>query len=217
MKELIRFRQFLTEGKINEERKGQDKLDALEAALTDQHAKNVISSGRFTTIDTFGNGEDVTPLKNVTKELEKELEYLKNNDMVDTDEYDDASDDLKAAQEIAQVVKKMGGKIAYGGDGLMYVYSVNSEGDLLGQAVAEGQINENLSQNLIKVYEDEIESLMASDEDDVVPALRMGIALLQRGEDPSKVNMATAKKVAQIQGEFDFDEFARIYMDKAQG
>jgi len=83
--------------------------------------------------------------------------------------------------------------------------------------LAEGQINENLSQNLIKVYEDEIESLMASGEDDVVPALRMGIALLQRGEDPSKVNMATAKKVAQIQGEFDFDEFARIYMDKAQG
>ena len=83
--------------------------------------------------------------------------------------------------------------------------------------LAEGQLDENLSQNLIKVYEDEIESLMASDEDDVVPALRMGIALLQRGEDPSKVNMATAKKVAQIQGEFDFDEFARIYMDKAQG
>ena len=85
------------------------------------------------------------------------------------------------------------------------------------QFLAKGQINENLSQKLIKVYEDEIESLMASDEDDVVPALRMGIALLQRGEDPSKVNMATAKKVAQIQGEFDFDEFARIYMDKAQG
>ena len=83
--------------------------------------------------------------------------------------------------------------------------------------LAEGQLDENLSQNLIKVYKDEIESLMASDEDDVVPALRMGIALLQRGEDPSKVNMATAKKVAQIQGEFDFDEFARIYMDKAQG
>ena len=138
MKELIRFRQFLTEGKINEERKGQDKLDDLEAALTDQHAKNVISSGRFTTIDTFGNGEDVTPLKNVTKELEKELEYLKNNDMVDTDEYDDASDDLEAAQEIAQAVKKTGGEVAYGGDGLMYVYSVNSKGDLLGQAVAEG-------------------------------------------------------------------------------
>ena len=123
--------------KMNEERKGQDKLDALKAALTDQHAKDVISGGRFTTIDTFGSGEDVTPLKNVTKELEKELEYLKNNDMVDTDEYDDASDDLEAAQEIAQVVKKMGGKVAYGGDGLMYVYSVNSEGDLLGQAVAE--------------------------------------------------------------------------------
>ena len=83
--------------------------------------------------------------------------------------------------------------------------------------LAEGQLDENLSQNLIKVYEDEIESLMASDENDVVPALKMGIALLQRGEDPSKVNMATAKKVAQIQGEFDFDEFARIYMDKAQG
>ena len=83
--------------------------------------------------------------------------------------------------------------------------------------LAEGQLDENLSQNLIKVYKDEIESLMASDENDVVPALKMGIALLQRGEDPSKVNMATAKKVAQIQGEFDFDEFARIYMDKAQG
>ena len=142
MKELQRFRQFLAEGKINEERKGQDKLDALKTALTDQHAKDVISSGRFTTIDTFGNGEDVTPLKNVTKELEEELEYLKNNDRVDTDEYDDASDDLEAAKEIAQVVKKMGGKVAYGGDGLMYVYSVNSKGDLLGQAVAEGQLNE---------------------------------------------------------------------------
>ena len=82
--------------------------------------------------------------------------------------------------------------------------------------LAEGQINENVSQNLIKVYEDEIESLMASGEDDVVPALRMGIALLQRGEDPSKVNMATAKKVARIQGESDWDEFARIYMDKAK-
>ena len=76
--------------------------------------------------------------------------------------------------------------------------------------------DENLSQNLIKVYEDEIESLMASDEDDVVPALKMGIASLQRGEDPNKVNIATAKKVAQIQGEFDFDEFARIYMNNAQ-
>ena len=136
MKELNRFRQFLAEGKINEEREGQDKLDALKAALTDEHAKNVIDSGRFTTIDTFGSGDDVTPLKNVTKELEKELGYLKNNDMVDTDEYDDASDDLGAAQEIAQVIKKMGGKIAYGGDGLMFVYSVNGEGDLLGQAVA---------------------------------------------------------------------------------
>jgi len=67
------------------------------------------------------------------------------------------------------------------------------------------------------VYEDEIESLIASDENDVVPAFRMGIALLQRGEDPSKVNIATAKKAAQIQGEFDWDEFARIFMDKAQG
>ena len=85
------------------------------------------------------------------------------------------------------------------------------------QFLAEGQINENLSQNLIKVYEDEIESLIASDENDVVPAFRMGIELLQKGEDPSKVNMQTAKKVAQIQGEFDFDEFARIFMDKAQG
>ncbi len=88
--------------------------------------------------------------------------------------------------------------------------------DTFRKFLAEGQIDENLSQNLIKVYEDEIESLMASGEDDVVPALRMGIASLQRGEDPSKVNMATAKKVAQIQGEFDFDEFARIYMDGAQ-
>ena len=85
------------------------------------------------------------------------------------------------------------------------------------QFLAEGQINENLSQNLIKVYEDEIESLIASDENDVVPAFRRGIELLQKGEDPSKVNMQTAKKVAQIQGEFDWDEFARIFMDKAQG
>ena len=83
--------------------------------------------------------------------------------------------------------------------------------------LAEGQINENLSQNLIKVYEDEIESLIASDENDVVPAFKRGIELLQKGEDPSKVNIQTAKEAARIQGEFDWDEFARIFMDKAQG
>jgi len=86
------------------------------------------------------------------------------------------------------------------------------------QFLTEEHINENVSpEALIKVYEDEIESLIASDENDVVPAFRMGIELLQKGEDPNKVNMQTAKKAAQIQGEFDFDEFARIFMDKAQG
>ena len=40
--------------------------------------------------------------------------------------------------------------------------------------------------------------------------------MLKAGAPPEKVNIETAKKVAKIQGEFDWDEFARIYMEKAQ-
>jgi len=79
-------------------------------------------------------------------------------------------------------------------------------------------LNEGVSpEALAKVYQDEIQSLMASGEDDVVPALEAGIEMLKQGVLPEKVNVEVAKEVAQIQGEFDFDEFARIYMDKAQG
>ena len=42
--------------------------------------------------------------------------------------------------------------------------------------LAEGQINENVSPAaLARVYQGEIRSLMASGEDDVVPALKAGI------------------------------------------
>ena len=90
--------------------------------------------------------------------------------------------------------------------------------DIFRKFLAEGQINENVSPAaLARVYQGEIRSLMASGEDDVVPALKAGIEMLKQGVSPEKVNMQTAKEVARIQGEFDFDEFARIYMDKALG
>ena len=85
------------------------------------------------------------------------------------------------------------------------------------QFLAEGQINENVSpEALIKVYQGEIASLIASGEKDVVPVLNYGIEMLKAGVPVEQVNVRTAKEVAQIQGEFDWDEFARIYMDKAQ-
>ena len=78
-------------------------------------------------------------------------------------------------------------------------------------------LNENVSpEALIKVYKSEIKSAKASDESDIIPALEDGIAKLEKGDDPKKVNTATAKKIARIQGESDWDEFARIYMDKAK-
>ena len=43
-----------------------------------------------------------------------------------------------------------------------------------------------------------------------------GITKLEKGADPKKVNTSVAREVAKIQGEFDSDEFARIYMDKAK-
>jgi len=79
-------------------------------------------------------------------------------------------------------------------------------------------LNEGVSPAaLAKVYQDEIKSLMASDEDDVVPALEAGIEMLKQGVLPEKVNVETAKEVARIQGEFDWDEIARLFMDGAQG
>tara|TARA_Y100000389_G_scaffold154827_1_gene155382 strand:- start:1236 stop:1919 length:684 start_codon:yes stop_codon:yes gene_type:complete len=77
-------------------------------------------------------------------------------------------------------------------------------------------LNENVAEKLIKVYKSEISSAKASDELDIIPALKKGITRLEKGEDPKKVNTATAKNVARIQGESDWDEFARIYMDKAK-
>ena len=70
---------------------------------------------------------------------------------------------------------------------------------------------------LAKMYQSEIASLMASGENDVVPALEAGIEMLKQGVLPEKVNVETAKEVARIQGEFDWDEIARLYMDGAQG
>ena len=79
-------------------------------------------------------------------------------------------------------------------------------------------LNEGVSPAaLAKVYQDEIKSLMASDEDDVVPELEAGIEMLKQGVLPEKVNVETAKEVARIQGEFDWDEIARLFMDGAQG
>ena len=76
---------------------------------------------------------------------------------------------------------------------------------------------ENVSpSNLTKVYKSEIGSAKASDELDIIPALKKGITRLEKGEDPKKVNTSVAREVAKIQGEFDSDEFARIYMDKAK-
>tara|TARA_Y100000114_G_scaffold94539_1_gene87886 strand:- start:3414 stop:4082 length:669 start_codon:yes stop_codon:yes gene_type:complete len=77
-------------------------------------------------------------------------------------------------------------------------------------------LNENVAEKLIKVYKGEIRSAKASDELDIIPALEKGITRLEKGEDPKKVNTSVAREVAKIQGEFDSDEFARIYMDKAK-
>jgi hypothetical protein len=76
---------------------------------------------------------------------------------------------------------------------------------------------ENVSpSNLTKVYKSEISSAKASDELDIIPALKKGITRLEKGEDPKKVNTSVAREVAKIQGEFDSDEFARIYINKAK-
>jgi len=135
MKELTRFRQFLAEGQINEA-----SLDDLEKAVKGEHAKDVIESGEFTRVAQFGSGDDVSPPVNVMDELEEELSYFETEEDKDSDDYDDLMRDLEAAKEIAAAVKSLGGEVSYvsKGDGvpdLTFVYSVNGQGDLIGQAI----------------------------------------------------------------------------------
>lgn len=133
MKELQRFRQFLAEGQINE-----DKMDDLMAAL-DGHAYNVVGDGKFFRVSQFGSGYDVNPPVNVMDELRDELSYFKTEEDKDSDDYDDLMMDLEAAEQIAAAVKNLGGEVSYvsPGDGvpdLTFVYTVNDKGDLIGQA-----------------------------------------------------------------------------------
>jgi len=134
MKELQRFRQFLAEGQINE-----DKMDDLMAAL-DGHARNVVGDGQFFRVSQFGSGYDVNPPVNVMDELRDELSYFKTEEDKDSDDYDDLMMDLEAAEQIAAAVKNLGGEVSYvsPGDGvpdLTFVYTVNDKGDLIGQAI----------------------------------------------------------------------------------
>ena len=134
MKELNRFREFLAEGQINE-----DKMDDLMAAL-DGHARNVVGDGKFFRISQFGSGYDVNPPVNVMDELRDELSYFKTEEDKDSDDYDDLMMDLEAAEQIAAAVKNLGGEVSYvsPGDGvpdLTFVYSVNEDGDLIGEAI----------------------------------------------------------------------------------
>jgi hypothetical protein len=135
MKELNRFRQFLAEGQINEA-----SLDDLERAVKGEHAKDVIESGEFTRVAQFGSGDDVSPPVNVMDELKDELSYFETEEDKDSDDYDDLMRDLEAAKEIAAAVKSLGGEVSYvsKGDGvpdLTFVYSVNEDGDLIGEAI----------------------------------------------------------------------------------
>jgi hypothetical protein len=131
MKELERFRQFLAEKKITEANDSQ--LQALMDIVSGDWASDVLQDGTFGTVSPFGNGEQGTPLMNVTKEIKSNFEFYKEDP--DTDDFDLVKDDMKAVKEIARAVKKMGGRVAYGGDGLQYVYTVNGEGELLAQAI----------------------------------------------------------------------------------
>ena len=130
MKELDRFRQFLAEGQINE-----DKMADLMAAL-DGHARNVVGDGSFFRVSQFGSGYDVNPPVNVMDELRDELSFVDK----DSQDYDDLMMDLEAAEQIAAAVKNLGGEVvdvSPGEDGLPdlhYIYTVNDKGDLIGQA-----------------------------------------------------------------------------------
>lgn len=176
MKELIRFRQFLAEGKINE-----SKIDDLLAAL-EGHAKDVVSSGKFFTVSQFGSGYDENPPVNVTEFLENEME----NTEKDSQYYEDLEMDLEASKQIAYVVANMGGKVSYisPGEGdtpnLKFVYSVNpSFGDLVGQAI---------------VTDEEIED---SSSKEWTPK---GFAFIFRTNDQGKEQFEQAKSILQNQG-----------------
>ena len=127
------LRKYLAEGKLYENDDAQ--RDALMSKVKSQHAKNVVQDGKFSRVSLFGSGDNKSKLVNVMDELRDEISYFKTPEEQDSDDYDDLMMDLKAAKEIAQAVKEMGGKVEYGGKGLKYVYTVNSKGDLLGQAV----------------------------------------------------------------------------------
>ena len=131
MKELQRFRQFLAEGQINE-----DKMDDLMAAL-DGHAYNVVGDGQFFRVSQFGSGYDVSDPLNVTDYLKTEMAGQDK----DSQYYEDLEMDLEAAEQIAAAVAKLGGRVedVSPGEGdtpdLHFVYTVNDKGDLIGQAI----------------------------------------------------------------------------------
>ena len=121
----------LSEGQLNE-----DKMDDLMAAL-DGHARNVVGDGRFFTVSQFGSGYDVSNPLNVTDYLKKEMAIVDK----DSQYYEDLEMDLEAAEQIAAVITKMGGKVSdiSPGEGdtpdLEFRYTVNDKGDLIGQAI----------------------------------------------------------------------------------
>ena len=172
MKELIRFRQFLTEGSNS-----YAQLDALKDKVKGKWASTVLYDGGFGTVSPFGSGYDESPLINVTKEIEAELEFYKG-----TEDFDIAQDDLEAAKEIAQAVKELGGRVAYGSDGLQFVYTVNDQGDLMGQAIAT---------------DEEIEPFKGTSPKEWTPR---DFAFIFRTNDLGKENFEKAKAVLQNQG-----------------
>jgi hypothetical protein len=175
MRELQRFRQFLAEGNNSDA-----QLDALKDKVSGKWASTVLFDGGFGTVSPFGSGYDESPLINVTKEIEKELEFYSKEPY--TDDLDIAKDDLEAAKEIAQAVKELGGRVAYGSDGLQFVYTVNDQGDLMGQAIAT---------------DEEIKPFKGTSPKKWTPK---GFAFIFRTNDLGKENFEKAKSVLQNQG-----------------
>jgi hypothetical protein len=91
---------------------------------------------------------------------------------------------MGAVGEIAQAVKELGGRVTYGGGGLHYVYTVNDQGDLLGQAIAtDEEIGGSLPQK----------------------GSPKGFALIFRTNDQGKEQFEQAKAILQNQG-ISFEE-----------
>ena len=70
MKELNRFRQFLTEGKVT-----GSTIEDLKAKVSGKWASDVLQSGYFGTVNPFGSGEEETPLMNITQEIRDNFKF----------------------------------------------------------------------------------------------------------------------------------------------